>query len=530
MPRRARPSLGRAGLGFHSFVPSPLSGRRSFSATSSRARCPPNLSKRERILHSSHEKHFLFGSRHPVNCPSSSSLCRASSTHCGFPLNGIPQEVSPNRLLSQELELPLDCSPCSPTAPTSFSPTPSTSFFLSFSHSASFLRSHSTYRPRSLASPSITSRSITSSSARICRPMKGNSSQTFFSSSLYPSVSSSRIPHRRSLVDTSLFTPCCRHNRYISATISCASLPLSRSRRRPISFLAVPLFSTCTVGGQRSFFSFSLSSLLATTDTSKIGQETPSNSVPQKKPAGSSEAAESGAIVMNSSDTEDTTVDLRRSSPSVHTPETAPEDSQGLPARDSAVVVEEKERDLSHATKEDRNEAPKIEENGQGKNHLEEYFLSPSGYDGPGDGSYRSALLQRIKEATADWASEGRMNSFVSDALASYKATVDLPWSVALPLLGCCLRIVTLPFAISAERDLRVRGLYGGELLERFKAAEEAKKKHGLGSPEWVKTQGKLKSFCKAHDLSVVPLSSLQLLFIAILVGCTSTALKYGHQ
>lgn len=410
MPRRARPSLEKAGFGAHSFVPSPLRGRRSFSGISSRGRCLPDFPKRERIPHSSHAEHSLFHSRHPVS--SSSSLCLPSSTHSGSPSNVVPRGVSPNRLLFRELKLPVDCSSCSP--PPASSSSSSTSFFTSSPYFASFSRSHSTHRPRSFKSAFISSRPIASFPARVCHSTKENSSipcpsQTLFSFPRSHSSSiSSRIQHCRPLLRTSLFTSCCAQTPYLSATIektsiSVASAPFSEtsasvlSPTRPWipSPLTVPLLSSCTVGGQRSFFSFSVSSLFSKTGTSKIVHEASPNSASENKPSGSPDAGESAAIVTNSSDTTDTSANLRRSSPAVHTPETA----QGPPVHDSTVLVEEKERNLSQATKEDRDEASKVEESDQGKNLLEEYFLSPSGYDGPADGSYRTVLLERIKEA-----------------------------------------------------------------------------------------------------------------------------------
>ncbi|CBZ55174.1 conserved hypothetical protein [Neospora caninum Liverpool] len=166
----------------------------------------------------------------------------------------------------------------------------------------------------------------------------------------------------------------------------------------------------------------------------------------------------------------------------------------------------------------------------KGDTHAEEWdpaslFVEPTDFAGPSDGSYAAVLYERIKDHTDSWLSNGAAVNCAADLLLLAKDSLDLPWAVALPIIGCALRFLTLPFAIAAERDIRLRGLHGAEFMELNKMLKE-KQRVGLGSPEFLKEREKVKKFIEAHNLSVFPMSSVQMLFIGITISLFSYALR----
>ncbi|KFH09641.1 60 kDa inner membrane protein [Toxoplasma gondii VAND] len=152
-------------------------------------------------------------------------------------------------------------------------------------------------------------------------------------------------------------------------------------------------------------------------------------------------------------------------------------------------------------------------------------FVEPPEFTGPSDGSYAAVLYERIKDHTDSWLSNGSAVNCASDWLLLAKDSLGLPWAMALPIIGCSLRLLTLPFAIAAERDIRLRGLHGAEFMELNKMLKE-KQKVGLGSPEFLKEREKVKKFIDAHNLSVFPMSSVQMLFIGLTISLFSYALR----
>ncbi|KEP63488.1 UNVERIFIED_CONTAM: hypothetical protein HHA_312430 [Hammondia hammondi] len=152
-------------------------------------------------------------------------------------------------------------------------------------------------------------------------------------------------------------------------------------------------------------------------------------------------------------------------------------------------------------------------------------FVEPPEFTGPSDGSYAAVLYERIKDHTDSWLSNGSAVNCASDWLLLAKDSLGLPWAIALPIIGCSLRLLTLPFAIAAERDIRLRGLHGAEFMELNKMLKE-KQKVGLGSPEFLKEREKVKKFIDAHNLSVFPMSSVQMLFIGLTISLFSYALR----
>ncbi|PFH34206.1 hypothetical protein BESB_073580 [Besnoitia besnoiti] len=152
-------------------------------------------------------------------------------------------------------------------------------------------------------------------------------------------------------------------------------------------------------------------------------------------------------------------------------------------------------------------------------------FVDPPNATGPLDGSYAAVLYERIKDHTDKWLSEGSAVNCATDWLLLSKDFLGLPWAAALPVIGCSLRLLTLPFAVAAERDIRLRGLHGAEFMELNKMLKE-KQKTGLGSPEFMKERAKVRKFIEAHNLSVFPMSSVQMLFTGITVSLFSYALR----
>lgn len=152
----------------------------------------------------------------------------------------------------------------------------------------------------------------------------------------------------------------------------------------------MPLSSSCSAECSRTFFSFSGSSLFSENDggktTASPEKEASRDSLPEKKTSAVSPKPDTPR-------TGDAPADTPTPCLGVHTPEATP-GSSDRPTRE-ASVVEEKEGSHSQETA----EALRLKEKDSEKNLVEESFLSPSGYEGPEEGSYRTALLGRIKEA-----------------------------------------------------------------------------------------------------------------------------------
>eukprot|EP00070_Physeter_catodon_P038370 XP_028345264.1 uncharacterized protein LOC114486240 [Physeter catodon] len=93
----------------------------------------------------------------------------------------------------------------------------------------------------------------------------------------------------------------------------------------------------------------------------------------------------------------------------------------------------------------------------------------------PDEGSYAAVLQQKIRAESAGWVADSDLVNCLTDFLLLFKTVVDLPWAFALPLLGAAVRLTTLPFAISSERDIRLRAVYQEEMTALQRAAEKAK-------------------------------------------------------